>query len=222
MYRLDDPLPVFDWDAADEDGQTESAIMGEGDPQKVFAADLLPALRSLCCLMREPWRMEQCSRGRVFRNARPAWSRDASDLRTNVECGIDWPKVEFQLPGEYRWAVECIARTTMPGMYDSAHRLAATWDYVATVCQTQIDWGIPSNRQWQHDTWIAEVERLAATLPRYVRELECIRAVMRLICFAKEVAGQDLCFPQLAGEVSARCRCWVRLLRGEEPEPLFP
>lgn len=184
--------------------------------------DTLPALRFLCCLMREPWHMEQCSRGRVFPSARPAWTHDPRNLDTNVDRAVDWLRVEFQLPETYRWAVECIARVTMPGMYDNASRLLETHRYVVEVCREQQDWSEARNREWQHRIWLVEVLRLAATLDRYTHELERIQEVMRCICYADEVAGQKLVFTQLADEVWARYTRGVRLLRGEEPELLFP
>lgn len=184
--------------------------------------DILPALQFLCAIMREPWRMEQCSRGRVFPSARPAWTHEPRNLDTNVDRAVDWLRVEFQLPETYRWAVECIARVTMPGMYDNASRLLDTHQYVAEVCRKQQDWGEARNREWQHRVWLAEVLRLAATLDRYTQELERIQEVMRCICYADEVAGEELVFKKLAGQVSHRYVRGVRLLRGEEPELLFP
>ena len=154
--------------------------------------DMLPILRFLCLLQRQPWRGERCpgmSEGQyrhMTRHERPR------EHYTNVDYGLDYLRVSDGLPRHFELAVGSVARAVMPGLYDPDVRTTRTMEFIATLPR---DWTSLQAREAQYQAWLDPVLWCIA---RCSADRELTQEVLSVICFADEVAGQELDFHDLA------------------------
>lgn len=116
--------------------------------------DMLPILRFLCLLQRQPWRGERCpgmSEGQyrhMTRHQRPR------ERHTNVDHGLDYLRVSDGLPRPFELAVGSVARAVMPGLYDPDVQTTRTTGFIATLPR---DWTSLEARDAQYQAWLEPV-----------------------------------------------------------------
>ncbi len=174
--------------------------------------DMLPVLRFLCLLQRQPWRGERCPGSRtVARERQLSRTRRSPHMHTNVDFELDFINVCDGLRDDYERAVGSIARAAMPGMHDPEFRHTV----MGRVSQVK-DWSTPGTCRVQFSAWRDPVLWCAA---RCGADEKLTLEMMSVIAFADEVAGTQSDFHELAQAMCAR-RDYLARERRDAVDPL--
>ena len=170
------------------------------DPSRDLAFQMLPALRFLCCVEREPHRGEHCPGiGAAWERVRTRNERPL-ESHTNIDYMLDFLAPGRGFTGGFEFSIGSIARACMPGHADPQDWYDdATRRFLRIL--PDLDFSTEQARREQFCAWhgpaLACAARCGAS-PSQVIE------VLNVICFAPEVANVDLDFGQLASDVVAR------------------
>ena len=179
------------------------------DPKPALMHTMLPGLRLLCAIQREPHRGEHCPGISAAREREMTRHERPRELRTNIDFMVDFLTVGAGLPDRFRYALGSLARCCMPGFADPPNwHDRFTWAYIRRL---PMDWRSLAARCEQFRAWRGPALRCAT---RCGADERAVLEVLAVVCFAPEVAGVDLDFGRLASEVAVRSRDSVRRDQG--------
>lgn len=173
---------------------------------------MLPSLRLLCYLQRNPSRGERCPGMDAGQHRHMTSHLRPPETHTNVDVGLDFSRVSHGLPPEFEYAVGAVGRALMPRWCDPDVRTAATNAYIARL---PLDWSKLESRQAQFNAWREPVVWCAGRCGNEQLALE----VLTVVCFADEVAGQELDFHELARAVRGRYLDLLKRSEGLDDDP---
>lgn len=179
------------------------------DPQAALMRTMLPDLRLLCAIQREPHRGEHCPGISAAREREMTRHERPRELHTNIDYMVDFIMVGAGLPNPYSYALGSLARCCMPGFADPPN-----WHdrfTQAYVCGLPMDWSSLVARREQFRAWHGPALRCAT---RCGADEKTVLEVLAVICFTPEVADVELDFGRLASEVAVRSRDSVRRDQG--------
>ncbi len=179
------------------------------DPQAALVHTMLPSLRLLCAIQREPHRGEHCPGISAARDREMTRHERPPESWTNIDFMVDFLMVGAGLPDRFYYALGSLARGCLPGnadppdWYDNSTR--------AYIRRLPLDWATLAARREQFRAWRGPALRCAE---RCGADEKTVLEVLVVICFAPEVADVELDFGSLASEVAVRSRESVRRDQG--------
>ena len=167
------------------------------DPKVALTRIMLPDLRLLCCIQREPHRGEHCPGIWAAREREMTRHERPPELWTNIDFMLDFVMVGAGLGDRFRYALGSLARCCMPGFADPPD-----WHYNVTrayIRRLPMDWSKLAARREQYRAWRGPALQCAA---RCGADEKTVLEVLAVICFATEVADAELDFGRLASAVA--------------------
>jgi hypothetical protein len=170
--------------------------------------DMLPGLRLLCCIQRNPWRGEHCPGMSAALDRRSSRHERPPERHTNIDYLVDFLSPGYGLPTPFKYAVGSIARACMPGNADPpTWETVETMGFIERVIMEGMDWETLDARWAQFRAWYGPSLRCAG---RCAGDADLVRDLLRVICRAPEVADVELDFGKLASDVWWRQRELLR------------
>ena len=184
------------------------------DPYEEKIRDMIPNLKFLACLLRDPQRMERCPGMSEGDNRRLGRAERTPAILTNVDYGVDFLTVSIGFPYPLNYAIGSVGRAMMPGQYDNFGPEPAVEAYKRWVATNRISWHDTAVRRRQYDAW-KEAVRLRALRPADQGEMNSSKVdlaleILYLITLDPKVAVRDLKFEDLAPMVRWRSEAIVR------------